>query len=122
MIALVLGIVTNQAGRPPGGNADRWSGLVISLKDGTTYAALSPDDMFAAAPLNGPQLRSAYPASATISPGAAKEATVAAFLPSEVDPTQVDHAVVVLDGKPLIVPGKFLSAEEKAANLARAHP
>jgi len=35
---------------------------------------------------------------------------------------RTDHAVVQFDGKPLIVPGKFLSVEEKAANLTRTQP
>jgi len=34
----------------------------------------------------------------------------------------IDHAVLLLDGKPLTIPGRFLSVEEKAANVARAHP
>lgn len=95
--------------------------LSVVMKDGTIHAALSPEEMFAAAPLNGPQLRSAYPSTATVAAGAAKEASVAAFLPPEVDPSQIDHAIVLLDGKPLTIPGRFLSVEEKAANLAKAH-
>jgi hypothetical protein len=112
-------VVNNSAGTAPiTVNASDFS---VVYKDGTIHPAISPDQVFKAARLNANTLKAAYPPSVSIAARAPAASSVAAFLPVDIDPAQIDHATVIVHGKLLTIPGKFQSVEEKAANIARAN-
>ncbi|HEY2585533.1 MAG TPA: hypothetical protein VGI81_07210 [Tepidisphaeraceae bacterium] len=92
----------------------------VVLKDGSTRAALAPDDLLRSAKVDNEELMAAYPWKAKVPAGSAKQAAMMLFLPADVDPVQIEHATILHDGKRVMIPGKFLSVVEKAANLARA--
>ena len=115
----VMDIVVNNAGGTETvaiSSAD----FSVVLKDGSTHAALSPQAVFNSARFDATTLKTEYPPAASVPARSSGESSVAAFLPASVDPAQIDYAIIIVNGKSLKVPGKFQTAEEKAANIARS--
>lgn len=92
--------------------------LSLHLTDGTVQNAVPPAEVFRNGSANFSNLRSAYRSTATVPEPDRAESDLAAFFPGNLDPTRIDYATLLVGDTPLVIPGKYLTAAQKAANLA----
>jgi hypothetical protein len=108
-------IVNNSRGKEP--VTIKAADVSVVLKDGSTQSAMSPQNLFAAAPQKGPDLESAYPDTITVAGGEAKQSTIAAFLPPTIDSAEIEDVLIQVNGNPHTITGRYMDVGEKTRVL-----
>ena len=93
-------------------------GATLRMEDGTTVNALRTRDVLATAKEDRAQFLSKHSPPYRVPPGVNMEGQFL-FVPSGVDLSRTTYLNLTVDGKPMAIPGRVFTAEEKTAALNR---